>query len=245
LRSVSSAMCGIVRIIVGGMLENPEWEGSLTKKLADRRPIVRLALNRTEVALAIGVSTSSVDQMVAEGALPPPRKWHSRKLWLVAEVEAYLNEWPSDGQEDHANFFDRALGRTVPAHADPVKDDGGYPIIADPNHPLKQYYDRLGFDPATMGEAEMKQLMQEADDKWRASIPGTPLGKREKKALAQLVEYGVGIPVHWSKIKDCGPDTEDRLKARGFLETRNQKKFPDRIDSYILTKAGLHAWEEL
>lgn len=66
-------------------------------KLADKRPIVRIAL--TEVALAIGVSAASADQMVAEGALPPPRKWHSRKLWLVSEVEAYLNERPVDGAE--------------------------------------------------------------------------------------------------------------------------------------------------
>lgn len=217
----------------------------MTRKLADQRPIVRLALSRTEVALAIGVSVGSVDQMVSEGALPPPRKWHSRKLWLVSEIEAYLNEWPSDGQEDHGNFFDRAFGKAEPIHTEPVKGVGGYPIVADPSHPLKQYYDRLGFDPATMGEAEMKQLTHKAEERWRASIPGTPLGKRERKALAQLVEHGVGVPVRWSKIKDCGPDTEERLKARGYLETRNQVKYPDRIDSYILTESGQKAWEEL
>ena len=61
-------------------------------KLVDRRPIPRLGLSRTELAVAIGVSTGSVDQMVSEGVLPPPRRWHSRKIWLVAEVEAYLNE---------------------------------------------------------------------------------------------------------------------------------------------------------
>lgn len=66
--------------------------------MKDVRPISRIALNRTEVALAIGVSANTVDAMVKEGALPPARKWHSRKLWLVAEIEAALSEWPVDGQ---------------------------------------------------------------------------------------------------------------------------------------------------
>lgn len=59
------------------------------------RSVPRIALNRTEVALAIGVSANTVDAMVKEGALPPARKWHSRKVWLVAEIEAALMEWPT------------------------------------------------------------------------------------------------------------------------------------------------------
>lgn len=62
------------------------------------RPVPRLALNRTEVAVALGVSCDSVDAMVTEGALPPPRRWHKRKLWLVREIEAFLTELPADGQ---------------------------------------------------------------------------------------------------------------------------------------------------
>jgi predicted DNA-binding transcriptional regulator AlpA len=64
-----------------------------------RRPVVRLALNQAEVALAIGVSVSSVTAMVAEGILPPARRWRSRKLWLVSEIEAALSELPVDGYE--------------------------------------------------------------------------------------------------------------------------------------------------
>jgi predicted DNA-binding transcriptional regulator AlpA len=62
------------------------------------RPIPRIALNRTEVAVAIGVSADSVDTMVDEGVLPRPRRWHTRKIWLVSEIEAFLTELPSDGQ---------------------------------------------------------------------------------------------------------------------------------------------------
>ena len=53
-------------------------------KLADRRPIPRLGLSRAELAIAVGVSVGSVDQMVLEGVLPPPRIWHSRKIWLLS-----------------------------------------------------------------------------------------------------------------------------------------------------------------
>ena len=60
------------------------------------RPVPRLALNRTEVAIALGLSADSIDRMVDEGVLPPPRRWHKRKLWLVAEIEAFLTELPAD-----------------------------------------------------------------------------------------------------------------------------------------------------
>lgn len=61
------------------------------------RNVPRLGLNRSEVAMAIGVSANTVDLMVEEGFLPRPRKWHSRKVWLVAEIAAAMSEWPEDG----------------------------------------------------------------------------------------------------------------------------------------------------
>lgn len=59
--------------------------------------IPRFGLNRVELATAIGVSANSVDLMVREGILPPPRRWHSRKIWLVADVLAAMASWPEDG----------------------------------------------------------------------------------------------------------------------------------------------------
>lgn len=66
------------------------------------RQVSRIALNRNEVALSIGVSANTVDLMVLEGALPHPRKWHTRKLRLVSEIAATTMEWPNDAppQED-------------------------------------------------------------------------------------------------------------------------------------------------
>lgn len=60
------------------------------------RSIPRLALNRSEVAISIGCSANTVDLMVKEGVLPPPRRWHSRKVWLVSEIMAAMEEWPED-----------------------------------------------------------------------------------------------------------------------------------------------------
>lgn len=62
------------------------------------RPVPRISLNRVEVALAIGVSPDSVDRMVKDGSLPRPRRWQTRKIWLVSEIEAALTELPVDGQ---------------------------------------------------------------------------------------------------------------------------------------------------
>ena len=61
-------------------------------------PVPRLGLNRAEVALAIGVSPTTVDVMVAEGALPPPRRWHTRLFWRVNEIDAFMSEWPTDAK---------------------------------------------------------------------------------------------------------------------------------------------------
>ncbi|MGN7770781.1 hypothetical protein [Phyllobacterium sp. 22552] len=64
------------------------------------RNIPRLGLNRTEVALAMGVAPNTVDAMVKEGALPPARIWHTRKFWRIAEIEAAMAEWPVDGERE-------------------------------------------------------------------------------------------------------------------------------------------------
>jgi hypothetical protein len=185
---------------------------------------------------------SSVDKMVLDGALPPPRRWHTRPLWLVAEIEAHLNEWPIDGQApaDHNEWDD--IGLAIPA-TKPVKGRGGFLVVTAPSDSLKQFYDRLGFNPKTMGEDEFMELQRAANERWRVSVPGTPMGKRELSALAQLASHGAGVFVPFASIKGCGPDTEERLQARGFLEIR--AKSDGRVEGYVLTSAGLRAHTEV
>ncbi|MEZ5782745.1 MAG: hypothetical protein R3D70_14210 [Rhizobiaceae bacterium] len=95
-----------------------------------------------------------------------------------------------------------------------------------------------------MDDQDMKRLVEIAQDKWRVSIPGTALGKREKQALQQLAQHGVDVAVGSHQIKNCGPDTYERLEARGFLETRSRESYPDRIGYFVLTPAGLDAWQK-
>lgn len=129
--------------------------GLLRKNMTEkfRRPVIRLALNRSEVAIAIGVSVSSLDVMVSEGALPPPRLWHSRKLWIVSEIEAALGDLPIDGEE---RWPVRRLSTNFTVARKMECGAGGYPI---PNSDvLWKYYNSLGFDPVTMNENDFARL---------------------------------------------------------------------------------------
>ena len=111
--------------------------------------------------------------------------------------------------------------------------------------PFRQFYKRIGYNPKTMNHAKLVELQNKADEEWKASIPNRPIGKREADALEDLSKHGVGVFVDWREIKGCGPDTEERLVARGFIQTRNSRKFPDRIASYSITKAGMDAWKKI
>lgn len=78
-----------------------------------------------------------------------------------------------------------------------------------------------------------------------ATPPATPLNVRERKALNQLASHGVDVRVHFNEIEDCGPATFDRLIARGFVKIQNPESYPNRLGHFILTAAGMKAWEEL
>jgi hypothetical protein len=71
------------------------------------RPVPRLGLSRSELAVSIGVSINSIDKMVDEGALPPPRKWHERQVFLIDEVLTAMQAWPSkDGKAGKSDEAD-------------------------------------------------------------------------------------------------------------------------------------------
>lgn len=209
----------------------------MTRNLAERRPIVRLALSRTEVALAIGVSVGSVDQMVREGELPPPRVWHSRKLWIVTEIEAALNDWPTEDEAPREN------SRWLDKLDQPSRGSGGYPIPKSKNDPIQQFFDKLGFDPQTMDQADMERLQAAAYVKWQADIPNKPIGARELAALKQFKPYSVGETVSSEAIKGSGVDTAQRLEARGFIEIVRRGLYD--FDSFRLTEKGRLALKKI
>lgn len=104
--------------------------------------------------------------------------------------------------------------------------------------------DQLEFPGSLASDADRDAFFAEHKRRyevWKAALPSMPMGVREKKALIFLRSFGVGVPVHWRKVKDCGPDTEERLHIRGYIELGLSKKFPDRVETYALTAAGLAA----
>lgn len=125
------------------------------------------------------------------------------------------------------------------------KGPGGYPIVDNPDDPVKKWYDKLGFDPRTMGREDMKRLQNEADARWRASIPSKPLGKLERVALKQMAEHGPNKKVHWRDAKNLGIATGERLSARGFLQVVMHSEDPSRFDHYVLTDEGFKAWQKI
>lgn len=208
--------------------------------------VPRLALSRSELAISIGVSPTSIDVMVEEGVLPPPRQWHTRKLWIVQEVQAALMEWPEAGEATGLrSWFEEPAGERPAIR----EGKGGYPIADGPKDPLQQYYDKLGFDPLTMGEADMKRLTEEAHARWIASIPGSKITKRELNALEILIAVGVDVPVLETAVKGMGDDTRVRLEARGFI-TSVETFSPEKVSQGFsrrevrLQQSGLDAWDQ-
>lgn len=119
-----------------------------------------------------------------------------------------------DGQAALANW-QLENGRAI--STSPRKGKGGFDIIDDPKHPLAKWYKDLGFDPRTMNEADLQRLIKKADERWKASIPDTKIGKREWSALRILAQIGVGTRVLQWNVSGCGDDTLARLVARGFV----------------------------
>lgn len=211
-----------------------------TKALIKKSELMRLAAVAKQNNITIEVEAEGYRIRLNPHSAAPPETAEGKP-----EDFTSLAEWQAwrDRERARAPLGDDPA--TVKLERARRRGPGGYPVVDDPNHALRQWYDRLGFDPHTMGQEDMERLQENAQAEWEKSIPGTPLGKREKSALAQLADFGPGKMVEWTKIKNCGPDTEDRLKARGFIETRPSNKWPDRIAYYVLTTAGYEAWNNL
>lgn len=66
--------------------------------LSASRPIPRIALNKNELAMAIGFSLHEIDDMIVDGVLPKPRRRGRRRYWLITEIEAALTDQPYEGE---------------------------------------------------------------------------------------------------------------------------------------------------
>lgn len=115
------------------------------------------------------------------------------------------------------------------------------PRPIDAEKSVSNWYAYLGYDPKTMNDADYERLFKEKDAERRRQIPAEPMTKREKSALSQLLAHGVGVSVKSELIKPCGPDTEERLEARGFITFVSYPQHPNSVAAYLLTDAGKSA----
>lgn len=52
-------------------------------------------LSRVQSAAYIGTGTTTFDEMVKDGRMPPPKRVNSRKLWDRFELDAAFGDLPS------------------------------------------------------------------------------------------------------------------------------------------------------
>jgi len=208
------------------------------KAIISQAELKRMADVATSEGVTIEVEREGTIVRVMPFAPPSTSR---QQLTGEEEGRSALNEWIASHDKTS-----RAPRRT----REPDTGAGGYPIIDDPRDPLARWYNDLGFDPRTMNESDMTRLMAEAHAKWKESIPGTKIGKREASALEKLAETGVGVRVMEGLLKGCGGETMDRLEARGFIGRRQtlskqQVKDGRSLEEIWLTEEGLEAWNGL
>lgn len=118
---------------------------------------------------------------------------------------------------------------------------GKKPRAIDAEKSVNDWYAYLGYDPKTMDGADYQRLFREKEAERRKEIPAEPMTKLERSALRQLLTHGVGVSVKSELIKPCGPDTEERLEARGFITFESHPRHPNSVVAYVLTEAGKSA----
>lgn len=160
---------------------------------------------------------------------------------VIIRVMPFSKPQETVSLEDESSNWDMEVG--TPYEIQTMRDR----LRGKTSDPLQEWYDGLGFDPKTMDRSELPRLMKEAHAKWKASIPGTRLIKRELSALKQLCELGVGVRVPQIQIKGCGDDTLDRLDARGYVGreqtlTEEQVSAGRSLEVIWLLDAGLGAY---
>jgi hypothetical protein len=200
-------------------------------------PLPRL-LSKAEAAAYCGVTQQTFAKWVAADAMPDPlpvmKKWDRKSIDATLDQASGLS--PSAPAEDAFEKWKRERdARKVSA-----------------NHVARRHAQNRSTNSR---DAEFERLLamtpdeyvaacEESRRQWVATIPKTPMIKREQNALRQILAFGGG----WAdagRIKDCGQDTVDRLVIRGFIETKPHDLHPKTIVAYRLTEAGLVAVKAL
>jgi hypothetical protein len=216
----------------------------------ERLPYWPAALNKKLAAAYCGLSSETFDKVcpvkpISFTSSSRGERYLRQRLdeWLLS-IDSNSNEFAKPALVRRLGEAFEPTSRRSPQTEVPterVTGPSGWPIAADKNDPLRKYYDKLGFDPHTMDDADMRRLHDEADAKWEAAVPGSPLQKREITTLLQLLPAGLSGKTDRNGLKSCRWDTEQRLLARGFIQTLPSEKYPQQVGYFVITQAGYEA----
>jgi excisionase family DNA binding protein len=79
----------------------------MTARLSDTRPCPRRGLSREEAAMYVGVSPGKLDQMLADGRMPSPRRIDGRKVWDIRDLDMAFDALPREDGPVGGSWDDR------------------------------------------------------------------------------------------------------------------------------------------
>lgn len=145
-----------------------------------RLPYWPAVLNMEMAALYCGISNELFSQLCPVKPISFPEPVRGRRYLRLRLDQWLLSLDPNEPINAHTARADDALV-SGELGSEPGKGSrtgaGGYPVVDDPQHFLKKWYDRLGFDPETMNEEDMSRLMANSHARMAVRKPGALRGK--------------------------------------------------------------------
>ncbi len=68
----------------------------MSTALSASRPVPRRGLSRDEAAMYVGVGTSKLDEMVADGRMPKPIQIDGRRVWDIRQLDMAFDALSGD-----------------------------------------------------------------------------------------------------------------------------------------------------
>ncbi|MBB2709636.1 UNVERIFIED_ORG: hypothetical protein GGE53_001248 [Rhizobium etli] len=152
------------------------------KDIDERRlPYWPAVLNMEMAALYCGISNELFSQLCPVKPISFPEPVGGQRYLRLRLDQWLLSLDPNELINAHSAGADGAL-ESGELGSDKGKEwrtgAGGYPVVDDPQHFLKKWYDRLGFDPETMNEEDMsRRLMANTHAGMAVRKPGALRGK--------------------------------------------------------------------
>lgn len=91
----------------------------------------------------------------------------------------------------------------------------------------------------------MRTLRSENHEEWEKLFVKTPLGKRERKVLAELGDHGIDDPMDVDLFTEFGHNTAHRLWLRGLIDFKPDTNGSPAPAAVWLTEAGKIAFKGL